>query len=94
MCIRDRFKETFWACATTFNRSTSSAGIRNVLLTISGLLTLNIASPLGTSIDEKLRVKYTLFLHPYFYVQSIAMRQKMLYHVGMNSKKQGEGRIP
>lgn len=25
---------------------------------------------------------------------SIAMRQKMLYHVGMNSKKQREGRIP
>lgn len=64
------------------------------MLTISGLLTLNIASPLGTSIDEKLRVKYTLFLHLYFYVQSIAMRQKMLYHVGMNSKKQREGRIP
>lgn len=75
----------------TFNCSTNSAGIRNVLLTISGLLTLNIASPLGTSIDEKPRVKYTLFLHLYFCVQSIAMRQKMLYHVGMNSKKQREG---
>ena len=71
------FKETFWACATTFNRSTSSAGIRNVLFTISGLLTLNIASPLGISINEKYRVKYMPFLHLYFCVYYIALYQKM-----------------
>lgn len=35
------------------------------MLTISGLLTLNIASPLGTSIDEKLRVKSSVLF--YFY---------------------------